>query len=384
MKFLALVFANLKRKKLRTLLTTLSVLVAFLLFGYLATFKVAFSQGVDVAGQDRLIVRHKVSLIQPLPESYEARMERVDGVDAAVHQTWFGGIYQDPKNFFAQIPVDPEEFLDMYPEFILDEEEKAAWLETRTGAVAGRVTADRFGWKVGDRIPIEATIWQKEDGSRLWEFDLVGIYEGAEKGTDTSSFYFRHDYFDESRGFGDGLVGWYTVRVDDPEQAATIAQAIDREFANSPAETKTEAEGAFFQGFANQVGDIGKIITWILAAVFFTILLVAGNTMAQSVRERVSELGVLKALGFTDRGVLALVLAESCLVALIGGGLGLGLAWLLVSRLGDPTNGFFPVFFLPARDLMVGVLLMILVGIATGLLPAFQARRLEIADALRR
>jgi putative ABC transport system permease protein len=239
---------------------------------------------------------------------------------------WCGGIYQKPSNFFAQLPVNPEPFMDMYPEYLLEPQEREAWLATRTGAVVGRVTADRFGWKVGDRIPIQATIWTKKDGSSNWEFDLVGIYEGAEKGTDTSMFLFRHDYFDEARQWGDGQVGWYYVRIKDPERAAEIAEAIDVEFANSPAETKAEPEGAFVQGFANQVGNIAKIFMAILSAVFFTILLVAGNTMAQSVRERINELAVLKAVGFTDRGVLGLVLAESCLLATIGGLLGLALA----------------------------------------------------------
>ncbi|MGB5879019.1 MAG: ABC transporter permease, partial [Thermoanaerobaculia bacterium] len=193
MKYLHLVWSNLKRKKLRTLLTVLSILVAFVLFGYLAAIKRAFNQGIDVAGLDRLIVRHKVSIIQFLPESYKGRMEKIRGVSSAVFATWFGGIYQKPSNFFAQLPVVPEEFLDMFPEYILSEEEEQAWLETRSGAIAGRILADRFDWKVGDRIPIQATIWTKKDGGTSWEFDLVGIYEGAEKGTDTSQFFFRHD-----------------------------------------------------------------------------------------------------------------------------------------------------------------------------------------------
>jgi putative ABC transport system permease protein len=288
MRFLRLVAANLGRKKLRTLLTVLSIAVAFVLFGYLAAVRMAFSQGVDVAGLDRLVVRHKVSIIQLLPESYGPRMERIDGVELAVNATWFGGVYQKPSNFFAQMPVEPERLLDMFPEYILEDDEREAWLATRTGAIVGHVTADRFGWQVGDRIPIQATIWTKQDGSRSWEFDLVGIYEGAEKGTDTSLFFFHYDYFDEARRWGDGMVGWYWVRVADPDRAAEVARAIDAEFANSPYETKAEAEGAFVQAFANQVGNIAKIITAILAAVFFTILTVAGNTMAQSVRERVA------------------------------------------------------------------------------------------------
>jgi putative ABC transport system permease protein len=383
MKYLRLVWSNLKRKKLRSLLTVLSILVAFVLFGYLAAVKRAFNQGVDVAGLDRLVVRHKVSIIQFLPESYKGRIEKIRGVSLAVFATWFGGIYQKPSNFFAQMPVVPEEFLDMFPEYLLSPEEKRAWLETRSGAIAGRILADRFDWKVGDRIPIQATIWTKKDGGNAWEFDLVGIYEGVEKGTDTSQFFFRYDFFHETRAWGGGNVGWYWVRIDEPDRAAEIARLIDEEFANSPYETKTEPEGAFVQGFANQIGNIGAIMMAILSAVFFTILLVAGNTMAQSVRERTQELGVLKAMGFTHRGVLALVLAESCLLAIFGGFLGLGIAWFLIS-LGDPSGGALPIFFFPTRDLVLGIVLVLLLGLATGLLPALQAQRLQIADAMRR
>jgi putative ABC transport system permease protein len=382
-KYLYLVWSNLMRKKLRTLLTLLSILVAFLLFGYLGAIRQGFSQGIDVAGLDRLIVRHKVSIIQLLPQAYESRIEQIDGVEDAVYQTWFGGIYQKPSNFFAQMPVEPAEYLDMYPELLLPPEQRAAWLKTRSGAIAGRGIAERFGWKIGDRIPINATVWTRKGGELTWEFDLVGIYDGAEKGTDTTQFLFRYDFFDESRQFGQGLVGWYTVRVADPDRAAEIAAAIDAEFANSPYETKTEPEGAFLQGFADQIGDVGFIMMSIIAAVFFTILLVAGNTMAYAVRERTSELAVLKALGFTDAGVLVLVLGESLVLTALGGGIGLGLAWVLVSA-GDPTGGSLPVFYVPARDLAAGVVLILLMALVAGILPALQARRLRIADALRR
>ena len=384
MKYIHLVWSNLKRKKLRTTFTILSILVAFLLFGYLAAIRQALGQGVDVAGADRLIVRHQVSIIQLLPESYLARIARIPGVKEVIHSTWFGGIYQDPKNFFAQIPVEPEPFLSMYPEFLLSEEEKAAWLSTRTGAIAGRKTAERFGWKVGDRIPIQATVWVKEDGSSTWEFDLVGISDGAEKGTDTTSFYFRYDYFEEARvEFGKGQVGWYVIRVEDPGQATEVAARIDREFANSFAETKAEPEGAFLQAFAKQVGDIGAIMILIMTAVFFTILLVAGNTMAQSVRERIQELAVLKSVGFTHGGVLGLVLGESCFLAFSAGGLGLAIAWFLTS-MGDPTGGALPIFFFPVGDLVTGVILVLMLGLVAGILPALQAMRLRIADGLRR
>ena len=383
MKYFYLIFSSLKRKKLRTGLTTMSIVVAFILFGYLTAIRQAFDAGVDVAGADRLIVRHKVSLIQLLPQSYEAKMERIDGVDNAIHSTWFGGIYQEPRNFFAQMPIVPEELFDMYPEYIISDEHKAAWLETRSGALVGRGLVERFGWKLGDRIPINATIWTKKDGGRTWEFDLVAIYDGAEKGTDTSQFFFRYDFFDETRAGGTGLVGWYTVRVADPEKAAEVAAAIDAEFANSSHETKAEPEGAFIQGFANQIGNIGFIIMSIMSAVFFTILLVAGNTMAYTVRERTNELAVLKAIGFTDRGVLGLVLGESLAITLVGGVMGLGFAWLLVS-MGDPTSGSFPVFYLPTKDVFIGFILIVAMAFIAGIIPALQAQKLQIADALRR
>jgi putative ABC transport system permease protein len=384
MKFIHLVWSNLTRKKLRTSLTLLSIVVAFLLFGVLSAIQQALVGGVELAGADRLIVRQKVSLINLLPVSYEARMNRIPGVDFATHQTWFGGIYQDPKNFFMQNPVDPENFLKMHPEIILPPEQLKDWLATRTGAIVGRRTANRFHWKIGDKVPIQSTIWPNADGSRKWEFDIVGIFDGKEKGTDTTPLFFRYDYFDEGRGtWGKGQVGWYTIRIKDPTQAADVARRVDAEFENSPAETKTEPEGAFVQGFASQIGNIVFIVAAIMGAVFFTILLVTGNTMAQAIRERTGELGVLKAIGFTNGRIVALVLAESCLLTVLGGTIGLGLAWLMISR-GDPTSGLLPMFYLPMRALLVGFGISLALGFVTGIFPALQAMRLRVADALRR
>ena len=355
--------------------------MTFLLFGLLCAIKQALVGGVELAGVDRLIVRHKVSIIQLLPASYKARMEKIPGVDLAVHQTWFGGVYQDPKNFFMQTPVVPDEFMAVHPELLLPPAQMEAWNKTRTGAIVGRNTANRFNFKVGDKVPIQSPIW----GQKTWEFDLVGIYDGREKGTDTTPLFFRYDYFDESRqeGRGKGLVGWYTVRVKNPAEAAAVARLIDEEFANSPAETKAEPEGAFIQGWAGQIGNIALIVASILSAVFFTILLVTGSTMAQAVRERIGELGVLKALGFTNGQVLGLVLAESGLLTGLGGALGLGLAWLLTSR-GDPTGGLLPLFHFRTADLLIGVGLCLALGFLTGIFPALQATRLRVADALRR
>jgi putative ABC transport system permease protein len=383
MKFLVVIASNLKRKKLRTLLTLLSIAVAFFLFGLLCALKAALVGGVSMAGADRLITRHRVSIIQAIPISYRTRIAAIPGITGIVSQTWFGGIYQDPKNFFPSVAVEPQALLDMFPEYVLPQDQKEAWFKTRTGAIVGRATATRFGWKIGDRIPLHSPIWRREGGNDSWEFDLMGIYDGAKKGTDTSQLFFHYDYFDEGRAFGKGSVSWFTIRVADPAQAAQLAARIDQEFANSPAETKTEPEGAFAQGFAQQVGDIGLIVTGILSAVFFTILLVSGNTIAQSVRERTEELGVLKAIGFSNQLVLRIVLAESCVIAVIGGTLGLGAAWLLTLG-GSPAPGLLPVFYIPAPNLVLGASLVIVLGLVTGALPAFQAMRLGVADALRR
>lgn len=383
MKYFHLVWANLRRKKMRTLLTFLSILVAFLLFGYLSAIKTAFSAGVDVAGADRLIVRHKVSIIQTLPASYKARILNISGVARAAHSSWFGGVYQDPMNFFPQMAVEPEDYLALYPEFKLPEDQKQAWLMTRTGAVVGRKTAEKYKWKIGDRIPLEATVWVKKDGSRVWEFDIVGIYDADGKSADTTQFLFRYDYFDEARAFAKGEVGWYIARVDNPDHAVEAAKKIDEEFSNSPFETKAETEGAFVQAFAKQIGDIGSIMIAILSAVFFTILLVAGNTMSQSVRERVEELGLLKALGFTNEQVLLMVLAESTLLAGFGGFVGLGLAVALIS-MGDPTGGALPLFYFPLRDQAAGVGLVFALGLAAGFFPALKAMRLNVSEAMRR
>ncbi|HXE75842.1 MAG TPA: FtsX-like permease family protein [Candidatus Xenobia bacterium] len=383
MKFLPLLWGSLKRKRIRTGFTLLSILIAFVLYGYLSAINKAFELGVDVTGEDRLVLRHKVSFSIPLPVSYGPRIARIPGVVDYCHANWFGGIYQDPKNFFGQFPVTPEAYLRMYPEFLLPEAQKQAWFANRTGAVAGRKIADKYGWKIGDRIPIQATVWRKKDGSSTWEFELVGIYDGATPETDTTQFLFHYDYFDEARAFGNGTTDWYIIRIDDPPRAAEIAQRIDAEFANSSFETKTSTEKAFVQGFAEQIGNIGAILGGILAAVFFTILLVTGNTMMQSVRERVAELAVLKTVGFSNRAVLALVLAESLTLAGLGGGLGLLIGWLAILQ-GDPTQGFLPVFFFPPEDIAIGVGYVAALGLIAGLLPAVQAMNLRVVDALRR
>ncbi len=381
MKFFPLLWSSLWRKKTRTIFTLLSVFVAFLLFGLLMTIRGAFTFGVDIAGVDRLVIIHKVSLIMPLPVSYKARLASTEGVVLISPQTWFGGVYQDPANFFAQMAVEPEPFLKVYPEFKLPPEQAKAWLADRQGAIVGTDLAKRFGWKVGDRVPLIGTIWQPKQG-QVWDFNIVGIYDG-DAAVDKTQFFFRYDYLDENRIRGEGVVGWYVVKISDPSQAQQMGAKFDAMFANSSAETKTTTEKGFVEGFAKQIGDIGSIMVAILVAVLFTMLLVAANTMAQSVRERTSEVGVLKTLGFSNGSILSLVLGESLMIAVIGGTLGLGLAWLIVQN-GDPTNGMLPIFVLPTRDVAIGAALIVLLGVIAGALPAMNAMHLKITDALRR
>jgi putative ABC transport system permease protein len=378
MKFLPLVIANLFRKKIRTALTIGSFTVALFLFGLLVIVRGAFSQGVDIAGADRLVIINKTSLIQPLPLSYRDRLLRIPGIKQVTFQNWFGGVYQDEKNFFPQFAIDIDNQRAMYPEFVVPEDQWKAFVADRQGTIVGQSLADRFGWKVGDRIPIKGTIYTGQ-----WEFNVRGIYRGTRAQDDTTQFWFHWDFLEERRAFGKGDVGWYVVRVSNPDQSVQVAKTIDTEFANSPFETKTDTEKAFAASFVKQMGNIEFLILTVGGVVFFTLLLVTGNTMAIAVRERIGELAVLKALGFSNRFVLLLVMMESLILAFIGGGLGMLLAKLF-SLHGDPTNGILPYFYLPPLAIASGVGTALLVGVAGGILPAISAMRLRVVDAIRR
>jgi len=380
-KYLPLIWKNVWRRKFRTTFTLLSIFIAFLLFGILMTIRTAFGLGVQIAGLDRLVLINKVSLIIPLPLSYKIQLEQVPGVDTVTHQTWFNGIYQDPANFFANIAVEPEPFMKIYPEYVIPPAEVKAWLADRQGVIVGKDLAERFKWKVGDRVPLTATIWQPKKGT-TWEFNISGIYDGGD-GVDRTQFFFRYDYLEENRRGGEGEVGWYVIKIADSSKAVEMSHTFDEMFANSSAETKTTTEKGFVESFATQIGDIGAIMIAIASTVLFMFGLVAASTMAQSVRERTSELAVLKTLGFSGPAILSLVFAESLFIALVGGGLGLLVAWLFVQR-GDPTNGMLPIFVLPPADIALGIGLMVLVGFLAGVMPAVAAMRLRITDALRR
>ena len=385
MKYFYLIWKSLWRKKVRTILTILSVLVAFLLFGLLSAFNVAFRGGVDVANASRLITIDKISLINMLPASYEQKIRTVPGVRQVASSTWFGGYYQDKKAQFAQFPVDPELYLEVYPELILAEDQKEKWFRTRDSAIVGRDLVNVFGWKVGDRIPVHSEIWTNKSGSQVWDFEIAGIFDTNDARGSTAMMLFHYDYFDEGKAFGQGLVGWYVFTVEDPSQAAAIASTIDAQFANSPNQTKTSSEAAFAESFMKQFGNIALIVQLILTAVFFTILLVAGNTMAQSVRERLSELAVLKTLGFENISVITIVLAESILVMFLGGLIGIGLAWLLLIGAAKQTAAMLPGgLVLTSESMITGLVIMLFAGILAGIFPALRAMRLTIVDALNR
>lgn len=382
MKYLHLIWAALFRSKTRTFLTLLSVIAAFLLFGMLDSVRVAFNSGGQVAGANRMITSSRLSITQMLPYSVVEQIRATPGVKQATYAAWFGGIYRDPKNFFPNFAVSPD-YLDLYPEFVLPQSQKKAWLADRTGAVVGEALAKRFGWKVGDTIPLQATIFPTK-GSNDWSFTLRGIYtikEQKQKGQENAMF-FHWKYFDEANDYVKGRIGWLVVQPGSGDGADRVALAIDKLSANSDHETKTQSEAAFNQAFAKQFADIGLIVSGIMGAVFFTLLLLTGNTMAQAVRERIPELAVLKTIGFSNRSVLWLVLAESILLVVLGGLIGLCIAAALVPMITTASGGMIQLPPMAMQTWLTGLLLMLVIGVIVGLLPAIRGMRLNIVDAL--
>ncbi|MGH8202513.1 MAG: ABC transporter permease [Steroidobacteraceae bacterium] len=383
MKYLHLVWSALFRRKTRTLFTLLSVLAAFLLFGLLNSVRDAFaSAGHSVAGASRLITISKVSFMVSLPQSLEMRIQAVPGVAEVTYANWFGGIYQDPKNFFANEAVAPN-FFDVYSEFKLPPAQLRAWQDTRTGVIVGQSLAAKFHWKIGDQIPLQGTIFPQKGGVNTWTFILTGIYhvENAKQRQQEQAFFFHWKYFDEATEFGGGNVGWYVEKIAQPKDADRVAQAIDTISANSDHETKSQSEDAFQASFASQFADIGLIVGSIMGAVFFTLILLTGNTMAQAVRERIPELAILKTVGFSNRSVLGLVLAESVLLLLLGGAIGLALAELAVSLI-RARLGAIPMLPVGLSSWLLGLGLMAVIGLLVGALPARRGMRLRIVDAL--
>ena len=382
MKYLHLIWAALFRSKTRTLLTLLSVVAAFLLFGMLDAVRVSFNSSANVEGYDRLITTSKLSITQSLPYSLLTQIEATPGVANVSYATWFGGIYQDPKNFFANYAVGPG-FMELYPEYALPPGQLEAFNSERMGAVVGEALAKQFSWKIGDDIPLQATIWPTR-GSNNWTFKLVGIFKLADKkrAGEERQMMFRWKYFDEANDFIKGQVHWYVLDLVDASKATQVAKAIDAMSENSDRETKTQTEQAFNQAFFKQIGDIGLIVTAVMSAVFFTLLLLAGNTMAQAVRERIPELAVLKTIGFSNGSVLWLVLMESIILIVIGGAIGLAIATLLMPAVSAASGGAIQLGTVPPATWLLGLALMVGLGIVVGAQPALRAMRLNIVDAL--
>ncbi len=385
MSMLSLMWANLFRKRTRTALTLLSVTVAFLLFMLLRSISDAFDVGPQIAGNDRLVVGAKYSQIDNLPYSQKQQILAIDGVDAIAHSTWFGGMYQDGRSFFAQFPVMPLEYFNVYSEFDLEPADALErFARERGSAVIDIGLVDRFGWQVGDVVPLISQIYTKDDGSRDFEFEIVGTFSRDGKSSSFPVLLFHYERFRESVQFGGDAVSQWTVRVSEPERADEIAQEIDALFENSSDPTRTTTEDESNREFARQLGDMGFITTMIMSAVFFTIVLLTGNTMAQALRERIPELAVLKTLGFTDTQVSLLVLGEAVLLCLVGGALGVGIAFLIGPGMSVNLEGLLGSFEVAPATALLGLGISLLIGLVIGALPAITAKRLAIVDALRR
>jgi putative ABC transport system permease protein len=380
-----LIRKNLFRKKLRAALMIVSILIAFAILGVLAGFERAFHAGQDVAAADRLVVVNKINFTQPLPIAYYNRVRAVEGVAQVTHLNWFGGYYQDPRNFLIVMAVEPETYLDLYGNDVaVEPTAREAFLHERTGALVGESMARKWGWKVGDHLPISSNIFSQKNGSHSWDFTVVGVFKAKTPQMDTNFMVFPYKYFDETRSFGKDTVGWMTLRTTSPAVNDRVARSIDRMFANSSDETSTDTEKAFNKAFVAQLGNIALIVGLVVGAAFMTILMIVGNTLIMALRERTREIGVLKTLGFPDGRILRLVLGESLLLAFAGGLIGLGIAALVAMGLRDSVGNFVPNIAVTPQIAAAAVVLMAAFGLITGVIPALKAMRLPIVTALGR
>ena len=379
MKYFRLIWSGLWRKKARTILTMLSIIVAFLLFGLLQGVNQGFNSVVANLNVDRLYTNAKTNMVDGLPIAYQNRIKEVPGVVAVSHWTYFGGYFREAKNAIPAFATDPEGLFKVYKELKIKPEYLQAMKSTRTGALASETLAKQYGWKIGDRIPLGTSIWTTKEGSNTWYFDLVGTFDASAFGSGGfPSFYINYDYYDEAKAFGKGVVHYYLESIKDPRQATQVAKAIDALFENSSNETRTQTESQFQQMQMKQIGDINFIVNAIVGAVLFTLLFLTANTMMQSVRERIPELAVLKTLGYSDGKVLALVLAEAFVLCLVAALIGLGVAAVLFPAL-KADIGNLPM---PLIVIEMGIAIACGLALVSGLPPALRAQRLNIVDAL--
>src|SRR6266545_8289295 len=381
MKFLSLVLKSAKRSKRRTFLTVMSVAIAVFLFAALRAVLDGFNAGAEAASSTRVVTIRSTSLMFQMPISHLETIKSIPGVQDVTYASWFGGIYKDPKNFFGQFAVDPEGYLRMYPEILLTPDERKAFLDDRTGCIIGEGLARTYGFKVGDKITLQVGI--PVYGTQDYDFTVRGIYRSGGAAVDNQSMMFHWKYVDE-RSLIKGQVGWYVIQVSHPDQATQVAAAIDQKFANSPNETKTDTEKAFQSSFVSMFGNLNLLLGSIALAVVITTLFVAGNTMAMSVRERTTEIAVMRTLGFPSATIFALVVGEGLVVAIVGGVIGAGIARLTINgEFLAMSGGFIPMFGVSNWNVVVGLGLSALIGVLAALIPATMASRLKIVDALR-
>lgn len=387
MSDLYLIIKNLTRNKLRLSLNGFAILIAFFLFGALGALQSTLDASVELSADERLMVVNKINFTQPLPKSYYNKVQVLPGVGTLTYANWFGAYYQDPRQIITGMAVDPESWLSVYPEFILDQDSQQRWLQDQRGMIVGKPIADLYGWKVGDLVPISSNIFSQADGSHVWQMAVSGIFTGAEEQTYLNQLFFHHKYFSETVNMGgNDFIGWLVVDMDNTVDADTLIANIDREFANSPFETETASEKQFSKAFVEQLGNIGLIITSLVSAAFFTILLIVGNTMALAIRERTGEIAVLKTLGFSAARIFRMILSESLVLALVGGLIGLGIAVFAVNGLSaiPDIQNFFGTIVLTSDVVVQSLVYMVLLGLLTGFIPAFRAWKLNIVDALSR
>jgi putative ABC transport system permease protein len=381
MKFIGLVFKSARRSKRRTLLTIISVAIAVFLYASLRAVLDGFNAGAEASSSTRIVTLRSTSLMFSMPTSHAEGIKSTPGVRDVTWANWFGGIYKTPQDFFAQFAIEPESYLRMYPEILLTPEERTAFLEERTGCIVGDGLAKRFGFKVGDKITLQTGI--PIYGTEDFDFTVRAIYHVGGAAVDNQSMFFHWKYADE-RSIVPGQVGWLVAEISNPDQAAQVSLAIDQKFANSPYETKTDTERAFQSSFVSMFGNLNLLLGSISLAVVITTLFVAGNTMAMSVRERTTEIAVMRTLGFPSSTIFLLIAGEGLLMAIIGGIIGVGLARWLVSPDFLQTGGFIPVFGVNNTNAAMAMGLSVLIGVFAGLIPATMASRLKIVDALRR
>ncbi|MBR9824790.1 MAG: FtsX-like permease family protein [Alphaproteobacteria bacterium] len=384
MNDLTIIRKNLFRKKLRAILLTLSIMIAFLIYGALGAFYNVWTAGVDMAAANRLITVNRINFTVDMPIAYFSRIQSVEGIENVSHANWFGGYYQEPRNFIQTFAISPEAYLESYPELVIPPEQRADFIADRTCLLVGVDLAAQYGWEVGDRIPLNSNIWQQDDGTSDWDFNICALFDGDEEEIPANYAMFHYEYYNESLAFNRDRIGWMVVNTTDPDLNDQVARDIDALFANSSAETETTTEAAFSRAFLEQVGNIAMILLSVIGAAFATILMIVGTTMVMAINERTQEIAVMKTLGFPAPRIFRMVLSESILLSFVGGLLGLGLATLIVEGASSALAGFLPGLSMPMDVVLTAFGLMLGLGLLTGLGPALSAQRLSIIEAFNK